>query len=448
MSSLAYNPFAFQILDDNTWDMDPEAYGIFSRLILESWKQRDCRIPNDDAWICRMLRIHKNKWNKYRNLILDRFFELTDDGAAWINKELTKWREFAISKSEQAKAAAQVRWGNTPAEEPQPKAETGLHRGYPTQSKRAVSNDFNGLGYADAYAERMRQERAEKRAQEAAKKNKRPADSTKPAQNQEGILGGSEGGLPTQIPPQTEVPEINNFKDLIHAVAHADAMPYKYKEERRTESLTDSKISIVQIQEQTFDEKHIETFPAQITQAEPVEQPTVARYTHEAALPVCTPSTEAKTESRAKTSLLGSDQLVPQTSAKLVEAPQEAAQEESGIEGDFEVFWSFVPKNRKDGKKPAFKAFKRTIKSRAATAETMIAGMKRYAAWCDRNGRQPQFIKMASTWINGHHWDDQLSDDGIGERDVETGLRHVSKQTKMLADMHQSGVNFKSLWRL
>lgn len=70
----------------------------------------------------------------------------------------------------------------------------------------------------------------------------------------------------------------------------------------------------------------------------------------------------------------------------------------------FKRFWEEVP--RKDGKKPAYTAFKRALKD--AGEDVIIDGIKAYAAMVKRKGTENRFILMPATWLNQARWDDDL----------------------------------------
>ena len=78
--------------------------------------------------------------------------------------------------------------------------------------------------------------------------------------------------------------------------------------------------------------------------------------------------------------------------------------EKDPIEEQFEAFWSAYGK--KDGKKDAIKAFKRISPDEELFGK-MMDGVERYhktRKW------QDGFRMMASTWLNGEHWNDEYRD--------------------------------------
>jgi len=68
---------------------------------------------------------------------------------------------------------------------------------------------------------------------------------------------------------------------------------------------------------------------------------------------------------------------------------------------EFDEFWNEYPK--KEGKKPAFKAFASAL--RRATFEDILAGVIRYKN-SDRVTRG--YVMLASRWLNEDHWEDHL----------------------------------------
>lgn len=69
----------------------------------------------------------------------------------------------------------------------------------------------------------------------------------------------------------------------------------------------------------------------------------------------------------------------------------------------FDDFWRLYP--RKVGKKLARVAFARAL--RTAPLERILAGARRYAAVCDAQGTETQFIAYPTTWLTQERWDDE-----------------------------------------
>lgn len=79
----------------------------------------------------------------------------------------------------------------------------------------------------------------------------------------------------------------------------------------------------------------------------------------------------------------------------------------------FDRFWAVFP--RKDDKKNAKRAFLRLKPDEALLAQLLAAleKQKRSRQWLDAGGR---YIPLASTWLNGERWNDQMSEGPPGKR--------------------------------
>jgi len=75
------------------------------------------------------------------------------------------------------------------------------------------------------------------------------------------------------------------------------------------------------------------------------------------------------------------------------------------VESKFQRFWSIYPKRKDIGKARA--AFKRALKK--SSVETICAGAERYAQF--RLGKDPQYTKHATTWLNAMSWMDEPDPD-------------------------------------
>lgn len=83
--------------------------------------------------------------------------------------------------------------------------------------------------------------------------------------------------------------------------------------------------------------------------------------------------------------------------------------------GDFEAFWRAYP--RKSGKLAAGKAYATAIK-RGVDPQIMLAAASAYAA---SPGRDPDFTKHASTWLNAGCYDDQIEEQTNGRHNGSMG---------------------------
>lgn len=85
---------------------------------------------------------------------------------------------------------------------------------------------------------------------------------------------------------------------------------------------------------------------------------------------------------------------------------------------DFEEFWRTYPRTKE--KPPAFKAWKKALKS-GATADEIIAGAGRYARY--RAGEPERFTKYPATWLNQGLWVEEYSTDDTGYGSGQYGSR-------------------------
>lgn len=78
--------------------------------------------------------------------------------------------------------------------------------------------------------------------------------------------------------------------------------------------------------------------------------------------------------------------------------------EQDELEAMFEDFWREYP--RKVNKVNAFKAFKKVCRNREMLA-TLLAALSQHRK--TEQWKTPTLIPHASTWLNGHRWEDDLS---------------------------------------
>jgi hypothetical protein len=98
---------------------------------------------------------------------------------------------------------------------------------------------------------------------------------------------------------------------------------------------------------------------------------------------------------------------------------------------EFDEFWNEYPK--KEGKKPAFKAFASAL--RRATFEDILAGVIRYKN-SDRVTRG--YVMLASRWLNEDHWEDYLEpskDSEAAERSKQRRDRELEASRAYLAEL-------------
>ena len=103
------------------------------------------------------------------------------------------------------------------------------------------------------------------------------------------------------------------------------------------------------------------------------------------------------------------------------------------LKDEFEEWWEAVPlKVGKGGAKGARGAYKAA--RRKADAETLLAGIKRYAA--SVAGKDPQFIAHPKTWLNQERWLDETSANGTEPVEIspEQHLKNKAGIVRMAVD--------------
>jgi hypothetical protein len=78
----------------------------------------------------------------------------------------------------------------------------------------------------------------------------------------------------------------------------------------------------------------------------------------------------------------------------------------------FEALWKLYPKERREGKQHAFKAYKAARKA-GVTDETIRAGIEAYIRQIAARHTQAQYVKTAGTWFYGNCWNDDYSEKPI-----------------------------------
>ena len=89
-------------------------------------------------------------------------------------------------------------------------------------------------------------------------------------------------------------------------------------------------------------------------------------------------------------------------SPALVSNQSGSPKEGSSISEHFSTFWQLYP--RRVGKLSAQRAFDKAVET-GADPIAIIEGAQRYAE--ERAGEPERFTKHPTTWLNGHHWEDE-----------------------------------------
>lgn len=81
----------------------------------------------------------------------------------------------------------------------------------------------------------------------------------------------------------------------------------------------------------------------------------------------------------------------------------------------FDEFWSLYPK--KMGKGYARKCYAKALE--IASAEEINAGAVRFANYVEQSNTEYRYIPMASTWLNGERWEDEMPEEDSGWGDMD-----------------------------
>lgn len=88
-------------------------------------------------------------------------------------------------------------------------------------------------------------------------------------------------------------------------------------------------------------------------------------------------------------------------------------------ETEFAAAWAIYPKRPNNSRAKALRAYQ-AAKRRGATTAELYAGVEAYAAYCQREGVQPRFVKLAATFFGpDEHW---RSDYGPVAADPTAGM--------------------------
>jgi uncharacterized protein YdaU (DUF1376 family) len=93
----------------DTLDLSLEEHGCYLMLLMLAWRQVGCSMPDDNAWFCRWLNIHGNRWRKLRQRVLERFFA-QDESGCWQQLRLSKERDSIEKTSRNRREIAEKRW--------------------------------------------------------------------------------------------------------------------------------------------------------------------------------------------------------------------------------------------------------------------------------------------------------------------------------------------------
>jgi len=96
----------------------------------------------------------------------------------------------------------------------------------------------------------------------------------------------------------------------------------------------------------------------------------------------------------------------------------------------FDEFWEIYPK--KQDKAKAKEKF--ITKAKQTDPELILIGAKNFTDWCLRNEKEPQYIPMPTTWLNGERWNDVLVDKVTPVTGYEAQRRQQEKESEAAAE--------------
>lgn len=83
----------------------------------------------------------------------------------------------------------------------------------------------------------------------------------------------------------------------------------------------------------------------------------------------------------------------------------------------FDEFWAAYDKKR--GRKAAEQKYSRALRQ-GMTPDQLIAAASAYVGSLKRQGKHPEFTKDPATWLNGEHWNDEVTSAVAVARDSDT----------------------------
>ncbi|PCJ24126.1 MAG: hypothetical protein COA96_10295 [SAR86 cluster bacterium] len=104
--SLPYFPMYPKDFEGKTSHLTLEEDGAYNRLLRLQWMNPTCRLPNDDAWIMRRMRVDKKAFDRVVKVIISEFF--TTKGAYLYSPKLLEvYKQSGVAHSKRVKAGKQ-----------------------------------------------------------------------------------------------------------------------------------------------------------------------------------------------------------------------------------------------------------------------------------------------------------------------------------------------------
>jgi len=104
--SLPYFPMYPKDFEGKTSHLTLEEDGAYNRLLRLQWMNPTCRLPNDDAWLMRRMRVDQETFDRVVSIIISEFF--TKKGAYLYNQNLLKiYKQSGLAHSKRVSAGKQ-----------------------------------------------------------------------------------------------------------------------------------------------------------------------------------------------------------------------------------------------------------------------------------------------------------------------------------------------------
>lgn len=84
-------------------------HGAYLLLMMEAWRRPSCSLPNDDALLARLAGLNHNEWGAIKDTVLA-LWKLDEKRNVFVQKRLSKEREFLDKKRVKNKQSAASRW--------------------------------------------------------------------------------------------------------------------------------------------------------------------------------------------------------------------------------------------------------------------------------------------------------------------------------------------------
>jgi uncharacterized protein YdaU (DUF1376 family) len=348
--------------------------GLYFRLLRTMWTSPECRVPNDDTWLRRRLRVTAEELETIVRPIIKEFCQSSGN---WITqKRLLKEHNFVTGKSRKQSAKAKKRWSSADA-------------GAMPEHAGAMPGSIHDGGKFESEGGTVSDNPLENNNSDVCRGNApTPTPTPTPTKKEEkntsySSLGATDGksgdlfGTEKQAPPSAAErgSPTTEFTDRPTSPPEASPRGMSRKDEEEAASgsqTTNASPSLSSAVPQRKAE------PGGISESKKVP-PHAARTDFDATV---APPSNTAADCGVPKRRRSKDKPLPDTP-------------------ESEEFWRAYP--RHDGKYDFRIAFASALTK--ATAPELIAAAERYAA--SRVGEDPKWTLYASTWLNKERWTDE-----------------------------------------